>query len=68
MVTVVPTNAQMSEWWVDTAYFRFRMPVVVWSSPGLVFPLVEFKSDNDQLKYAAQLIAGALDYKMLLER
>uniref|UniRef100_A0A2P2HYR7 Carnitine O-acetyltransferase-like n=1 Tax=Hirondellea gigas TaxID=1518452 RepID=A0A2P2HYR7_9CRUS len=53
----------LSDWWVDTAYFRYRMPVVVWSSPGLVFPLVEFKNDTEQLQYAAKLIAGAVDYK-----
>ena len=58
----------MTEWWVDTAYFQFRLPVVVWSSPGLVFPLVQFESVQEQLQYAALLIAGALDYKNLLDK
>ncbi|KAF2348592.1 Acyltransferase ChoActase/COT/CPT, partial [Trinorchestia longiramus] len=58
----------MSEWWLDSAYLQFRMPVVVWSSPGLVFPLVQFTNTQQQLNYAASLIAGALDYKTLLDR
>ena len=58
----------MSDWWENTAYFKFRMPVVVWSSPGLVFPLQKFDSTQDQLNYAAKMIAGALDYKKLIDR
>ena len=58
----------MSEWWVDTAYFQFRSPVVVWSSPGLVFPLQDFQTEAEQLQYAAKLIAGAVDYKNLIDK
>lgn len=57
----------LSEWWLNTAYLDFRWPVVVWSSPGLVFPLQEFKNLDDQLNYAAKLIAGALDYKIMVD-
>lgn len=58
----------MSDWWVDSAYFKFRMPVVVWSSPGLVFPMTDFTNTEEQVQYAATLISGALDYKQQLDR
>lgn len=55
------------DWWMNTAYLDYRWPVVVWSSPGLVFPLQEFKTLDDQLNFAAKMIVGALDYKRLVD-
>ena len=40
----------LAEWWDDCAYFGFRAPVVINSSPGIAFPRENFKSDNDQLR------------------
>lgn len=57
----------LSEWWINAAYLDYRWPVVVWSSPGLVFPLQEFRTLDDQLSYAAKVIVGALDYKKMLD-
>ena len=37
------------------------------SSPGLVFPLENFKSPEDQLRYAAKLIYGALCFKRMID-
>ncbi|CAL4074526.1 unnamed protein product, partial [Meganyctiphanes norvegica] len=61
------TDNWLSDWWLNAAYLDFRSPVVVWSSPGLVFPLQDFKSLDDQLNYAAKLISGALDYKIMVD-
>lgn len=57
----------LEEWWVNTAYLQYRDPVVVFSSPGLVFPKQTFKSDDDRLTCAAKMIAIALDYKHLID-
>lgn len=58
----------LSDWWLQTAYLEYRMPVVVYSSPGLVFPLQEFKSQQDQLLYAAKLVSAALEYKLMIDQ
>ncbi|KAK7066058.1 hypothetical protein SK128_011121 [Halocaridina rubra] len=55
------------DWWMRSAYLDYRWPVVVWSSPGLVFPLQEFKTLDDQLSFAAKMIVGALDYKRMVD-
>lgn len=44
-----------SNWWLNCAYLQYRDPVVVWSSPGLVYPKRTFTSFNDQINYAAQM-------------
>ncbi|XP_069365666.1 carnitine O-acetyltransferase-like isoform X2 [Maniola hyperantus] len=57
----------LEEWWLNTAYLEYRDPVVVFSSPGLVFPFRKFNSQEDQLKYAAKTLLAALDYKALID-
>ncbi|CAH2066599.1 unnamed protein product, partial [Iphiclides podalirius] len=57
----------LEEWWLKTAYLEYRDPVVVFSSPGLVFPFRKFHSQNDQLQYAAKTLLAALDYKALID-
>ncbi|KAI8427768.1 hypothetical protein MSG28_002190 [Choristoneura fumiferana] len=57
----------LEEWWLNTAYLEYRNPVVVYSSPGLVFPFRKFNSQVDQLKYAAKTLLAALDYKSLID-
>jgi len=57
----------LSQWWLDVAYLAYRLPVVVHSSPGLVFPKQEFSSVKDQLVYAGKVIAGALQYKKVID-
>ena len=41
---------------------------MVWSSPGAVFPQQNFKSEDDQLDYAARMVAGFMDFKLILDR
>ncbi|XP_039762865.1 carnitine O-acetyltransferase-like isoform X1 [Pararge aegeria] len=57
----------LEEWWLNTAYLEYRDPVVVFSSPGLVFPFRKFNSQEDQLRYAAKTLIAALDYKALID-
>lgn len=58
---------QLSDWWLNCAYLEFRKPVVVWSSPGLVFPMQTFGSVADQLTYAANMVKAALSYKEIID-
>lgn len=57
----------LEDWWLNTAYLEYRDPVVVYSSPGLVFPFRKFQSRNDQLQYAAKTLLAVLDYKSLID-
>lgn len=45
-----------SNWWLNCAYLGYRDPVVVWSSPGLVYPQQKFVTVDDKIKYAAQVV------------
>ncbi|KAL4704063.1 hypothetical protein ACJJTC_001985 [Scirpophaga incertulas] len=57
----------LEDWWLNTAYLGYRDPVVVYSSPGLVFPLRKFATQTDQLEYAAKTLRAALEYKTLID-
>ncbi|GFS32173.1 carnitine O-acetyltransferase [Nephila pilipes] len=61
------TENWLEEWWLNSAYLDFRMPLVSYSSPGLVFPVKTFDSVDRQLRYAARLVAGALEFKSLID-
>jgi len=61
------TENWFSDWWLDMAYLGYRDPVIVWSSPGIVWPTQEFEDKNDMIKFAAKAIAGALDYKIAVD-
>ncbi|XP_036972426.1 carnitine O-acetyltransferase-like [Acanthopagrus latus] len=57
----------LSEWWVQVAYLEYRLPVVVHSSPGLVLPRMNFRDKQGQIRFAAKLIAGVLDFKTMID-
>ncbi|KAJ8965293.1 hypothetical protein NQ314_004222 [Rhamnusium bicolor] len=56
----------LADWWTNIAYLEYRDPVVVYSSPGLIFPFECFENETDRLTYAAQLILAAVDYKQAI--
>lgn len=58
----------LADWWLHAAYLDFRYSVVVYSSPGLVFPFQNFKNEDDRLSYTAKLILAAIDYKLQIDR
>lgn len=62
------TNNWLADWWLDCAYLGFRGTVVVWSSPGFVWPEQEFAGETDQLEYAAKVVGGLLDFKLMLDK
>uniref|UniRef100_UPI0037E8ED3F carnitine O-acetyltransferase n=1 Tax=Semicossyphus pulcher TaxID=241346 RepID=UPI0037E8ED3F len=61
------TNNWLSEWWVQVAYLTYRLPVVVHSSPGLVLPRMNFRDKQGQIRFAAKLISGVLDFKAMID-
>lgn len=61
------TENWLSAWWVQVAYLEYRLPVVVHSSPGLVLPRMNFSDKQGQIRFAAKLIAGVLDFKTMID-
>ncbi|XP_062539602.1 carnitine O-acetyltransferase-like [Armigeres subalbatus] len=58
----------LSDWWLQSAYLQYRDPVIIYSSPGLVFPKLKYVKVEDQLKTAARITFGALLYKRMIDR
>ncbi|XP_078006139.1 carnitine O-acetyltransferase isoform X4 [Phascolarctos cinereus] len=61
------TDNWLSEWWLKTAYLQYRQPVVIHSSPGVLLPKQDFVDSQGQLRFAAKLIEGALDFKAMID-
>lgn len=62
------TDNWLSDWWLRSAYMEYRMPVVMYSSPGMVLPSQTFRTKEDQLTFASKVIAAALEYKALIDK
>lgn len=62
------TDNWLAEWWLMNAYLGYRLPVVVHSNPGLVFPHQNFKNQDEYLRYAADLTYTALTYKSDIDK
>uniref|UniRef100_A0A0B8RRG0 Carnitine O-acetyltransferase-like n=1 Tax=Philothamnus irregularis TaxID=1899461 RepID=A0A0B8RRG0_9SAUR len=56
------------DWWIQTAYLENHLPLVVHSSPAVVLPRQDFNDWRGQLRFAAKLIAGVLDFKAKIDR
>jgi len=41
---------QLSEWWMQSAYLDCRMPVAVYTSPGVVLPRMHFQDRQGQMR------------------
>ncbi|VDL93429.1 unnamed protein product [Schistocephalus solidus] len=54
-------------WWLVDMYLKNPLPLPVNSNPGMVFPRHHFISARQQLRFAAQLLSGILDYKTILD-
>ncbi|XP_077870512.1 choline O-acetyltransferase-like [Saccoglossus kowalevskii] len=55
------------DWWLDDMYLRNPLPLPISSNPGMVFPKQPFHDQAGQLKFAARLISGILDYKVVID-
>lgn len=56
-------DSWIADWWLNVAYLQYRLPVVVHSNPALIFPHQSFQTQEEFLKYAADLAVAALHYK-----
>uniref|UniRef100_A0A8C3FKG7 Choline O-acetyltransferase n=1 Tax=Chrysemys picta bellii TaxID=8478 RepID=A0A8C3FKG7_CHRPI len=61
------TGNWVFNYWLDDMYLNNRLALPVNSSPAIIFARQHFKDVNDQLRFAANLISGVLDYKALLD-
>ncbi|XP_045051850.1 choline O-acetyltransferase [Desmodus rotundus] len=57
----------VSEYWLNDMYLNNRLALPVNSSPAVIFSRQHFQDTNDQLRFAANLISGVLNYKALLD-
>ncbi|XP_074873737.1 carnitine O-acetyltransferase-like isoform X2 [Carettochelys insculpta] len=58
----------ISDWWVQSAYLESRLPLAVHSSPAVVLPKQDYSDWRGQLRFAAKLIAGVLDFKAKIDQ
>ncbi|XP_026867113.2 carnitine O-acetyltransferase isoform X1 [Electrophorus electricus] len=61
------TENWLSDWWMQSAYLDSRMPIPVYTSPGVVLPQMHFQDRQGQMRFAAKLIAGVLDFKKMVD-
>ncbi|XP_046547612.1 carnitine O-acetyltransferase-like isoform X1 [Haliotis rubra] len=57
----------LSDWWKDVAYLSIRTPVVIASNPAVIFPRQDYNDKKGQLRFAAKVIAGVIDYKITID-
>ncbi|CAH1795027.1 unnamed protein product [Owenia fusiformis] len=55
------------QFWLDDMYMKPRLSLPVNSNPGMVFPKQYFEDQDAQLRFAARLISGILDYKTIID-
>lgn len=60
--------SQLSDWWIDAAYLDYRTPVVINSSPSMIFPRYDFRGTSGQVEHAAKVISAMLDYKIDIDK
>ncbi|XP_063047323.1 choline O-acetyltransferase [Engraulis encrasicolus] len=55
------------DYWLEDMYLNNRSALPVNSSPVIVLPKQNFKTNSDATRFAAHLISAVLEYKTLLE-
>ncbi|XP_063163921.1 choline O-acetyltransferase [Candoia aspera] len=64
-------HEKMENWvlhyWLDDMYLNNQSALPINSSPAVIFAHQQFQEADDQLRFAAHLISGVLDYKALLD-
>ncbi|XP_072164689.1 choline O-acetyltransferase-like [Diadema setosum] len=55
------------DWWLDDMYLKNRSALPINSNPGMVFPKQHFRDEGQRLRFAAKLISGILDYKVVID-
>ena len=62
-------NWLSQDWWVDKAYLEGRLPVMIWSNPGLVFPELQTPRNPNKdfvVHFISRLILSLIDFRDLL--
>jgi carnitine O-acetyltransferase len=56
------------DWWIQEAYLKSRVPLVINSNPALVYPKLpyEVNSQRKLISTMAQLVSGVIDFKLAL--
>jgi len=59
----------LEEWWLNTAYLDSRLPLPIYSNPGVIFykDLIAGNTLHEQLKLAARAVSGLMDFKDKLD-
>ncbi|XP_071829929.1 choline O-acetyltransferase-like isoform X1 [Apostichopus japonicus] len=55
------------DWWLNDMYLKIRLPLPIHVNPGMVFPKQHFSDEGQRLRFAAKLISGILDYKVIID-
>lgn len=55
------------EWWLNDMYLLNKLPLPINSNPGMMYPRECFPDQDAQLRYAARLISGIMDYKIYID-
>ena len=63
-----PPPGQAFQYWLHSMYLKVPLALPVNSSPGMVFPRREFPTNDAMLIYMAQLVHGAYQWKVKLNR
>lgn len=61
------TENWLSKWWLEKAYLEQRSSIVISSNPGTLYPKANYKTLDDQLKFATKYIEAFLDFKNYIE-
>lgn len=60
-------NYKAYDFWLEDFYMLNKMALPINSNPGMVYPSEHFADDDAQLKFAASLISGIMDYKLVID-
>ena len=51
----------------DDMYMYVKNALPIYSNPGMIFPQEHFADEDAHLKFAARLISGIMDYKLVID-
>jgi hypothetical protein len=61
-------NKQVTELWLDDMYLRNQVPLPVNSNPAFLFPRQRFDTIDSMLRFAAQFVQFAVQFKRQIDR
>uniref|UniRef100_A0A0N4ZHM1 Choline O-acetyltransferase n=1 Tax=Parastrongyloides trichosuri TaxID=131310 RepID=A0A0N4ZHM1_PARTI len=57
----------INKFWLPEMYLKPRYPLPLYSNPAYIFPQQNFNSSEEQLSFAAWMVRGFEDYKLMIE-